>query len=108
MKIIWKSAAALALTAATLGAAVVPAQAHDGRHGWRGDRHDRWEGRRWSERRWEGRRWDDRRHWRGHRDWRDDQGWRGDGRRYAYRQRCWTDWRYDYYRDRNVRVRVCR
>lgn len=101
MRFFWKGLAALTLATAGLGAAAVPAQAHDYRDGWRGDRDGRWEGRRW-----DGRRWDDRRHWRGdRRDWR---GHRGYDRRYAYRQRCWTDWRYDYYRDRNVRVRICR
>lgn len=96
MNIIWKGAAALGLTVAGLSMAV-PAQAqyHGGyRDGWRGDRGHHWNNSRW----------DNRRHWRGHRrDWRDN-------RRYyrGYRQRCWTEWRYDYYRRRDVRVRICR
>ncbi|HUD93749.1 hypothetical protein [Sphingobium sp.] len=99
MKFLWKSVAALTLAVAGLGAATVPAQALDNRHGWRGDRDGRWDGRR-------DRRWDDRRHWRGdRRDWR---GHRGYDRRYGYRQRCWNEWRYDHYRDRRVRVRICR
>ncbi len=39
-------------------------------------------------------------------------GWRGDRGHHwnyrGYRQRCWTEWRYDYYRRRDVRVRICR
>lgn len=100
MNIFWKGAAALTLAVTGIGAAAVPAQAqYYGGNGWRGDRDGRWNN---------GRRWDDRRHWRGdRRDWRGNRGWRGNGR-YAYRQRCWTEWRYDYYRDRDVRVRICR
>ncbi|MCI4591339.1 hypothetical protein MOK15_14720 [Sphingobium sp. BYY-5] len=105
MKFFWKSAAALALAVASLGAVTAPAQAQDrGGHSWRGDR-DR-DGR-WNDRRRDNRRWDDRRHWRGdRRDWRGHRGY--DRPRYGYRQRCWTEWRYDHYRDRRVRARVCR
>ncbi|MDO7836958.1 hypothetical protein Q4610_18070 [Sphingobium sp. HBC34] len=105
MNLFWKGAAALSLTVAGLGAATVPAQAQyygGGHHGWRDGRDGRWD-----DRRWDNRRWDDRRHWRGdRRDWR---GYRGYNRaHYRYRTRCWTEWRYDYYRDRDVRVRICR
>lgn len=101
MKILWKGAAVLGLAVAGISAAA-PAQAqyyrgdYGYRDGWRGDRD--WD-RRW-DRRWDGRRdWrDDRRHWRGDRRY-----WRG-----HYRQRCWTEWRYNPYRDRDVRVRICR
>lgn len=99
MNILWKGAAAVSLAIASLATAV-PAQAqyHGGyRDGWRGDRDRGWDNRRWDGRR-DGRRWDGRRHWRG------DRGYY----RTAYRPRCWTQWRYDHYRDRNVRVRVCR
>jgi len=99
MNIFWKGAAAVSLAIAGMAAAA-PAQAqhHGGyRDGWRGDRDRGWDNRRWDGRR-DGRRWDGRRHWRG------DRGYY----RAAYRPRCWTQWRYDYYRDRNVRVRVCR
>lgn len=99
MNIFWKGAAAVSLAIAGMAAAA-PAQAqhHGGyREGWRGDRDRGWDNRRWDGRR-DGRRWDGRRHWRG------DRGYY----RAAYRPRCWTQWRYDYYRDRNVRVRVCR
>jgi 5-methylcytosine-specific restriction endonuclease McrA len=96
MNIIWKGAAALSLAVAGLTmAAPAQAQYYGGhRDGWRGDRGQNWHGSRW----------DNRRHWRGdRRDWRDNRrNWRG------YRQRCWTEWRYDYYRDRDVRVRICR
>ena len=102
MNIFVKGAAALGLTITALGAAAVPAQAqYYGGYGygdrdWRSDRD--WD-RRWDNRRWDNRRWhdDDRRYWR-------------EGRRhhYRYRQRCWTEWRYDYYRDRDIRVRICR
>ncbi|WP_340264818.1 hypothetical protein [Sphingobium mellinum] len=100
MNILWKGAAALGLTITALGAAAVPAQAQyygygDGYRGeWRGhrdwdrDRDGRWDRRRWHD--------DDRRYWRDGRD------------NYRYRQRCWTEWRYDYYRDRDVRIRICR
>lgn len=100
MNMFWKGAAALSLAITGLGAAAAPAQAqYYGGHGWRGDRD-----RHWDNRRWDNRRWDDRRHWRGGRDWR---GYRGYYRS-SYRPRCWTEWRYDYYRDRDVRVRICR
>lgn len=95
MNLFWKGAAALTLTVAGIGAAAVPAQAqYHGGYGWRDGRDGRWD------RRGDHRRWNDRRHWRGDRHWR--------GPRHAYRQRCWTQWRYDYYRHRDVRVRVCR
>lgn len=99
MNILWKGAAAVSLAIAGIAtAAPAQAQYHGGyRDGWRGDRDRGWDNRRWDNRRWDGRR-DGRRHWRG------DRGYY----RAAYRQRCWTQWRYDYYRDRNVRVRVCR
>lgn len=92
MKILWKGVAALGISVAALGAMAAPAQAQyyrDGYREWRGDRN------------WD-RRWDNRRHWR------NDRGYWRDGRNYRYRQRCWTEWRYDYYRDRDVRVRICR
>ena len=100
MTILWKGAAALGLAIAALGATAAPAQVQyygyggrDGYREWRGDRD------------WD-RRWDNRRHWRGD----DRRYWRGDRRHHYrhYRQRCWTEWRYDYYRDRDVRVRICR
>ncbi|BAV64723.1 hypothetical protein [Sphingobium cloacae] len=103
MTLLWKGVAALGLAIAGLSATAMPAQARDHgyRDGWRGDRDHRWNDRRhWRE---------DRRHWRGdRRDWR-----RHDGRHYrshwrGHRQRCWNEWRYDYYRDRRVRVRICR
>lgn len=103
MNIVWKGAAALGLAITALGATAAPAQAQyygygdnygsrDGYREWRGDRDG-------------DRRWDNRRHWRGDRG-----AWRGDRRHHyrGYRQRCWTEWRYDYYRDRDVRVRICR
>ena len=93
MNIVWKGAAMVSLAIAWLGAAV-PAQAQG--YGWRGDRDYRSDHRRWGN----DRGWDNRRHWRGdRRDWRGNRG---------YRQRCWTEWRYDRYRDRDVRVRICR
>ncbi|AOF96473.1 hypothetical protein OVY48_12635 [Sphingobium sp. SA2] len=104
MNILWKGAAAVSLAIAGIAAAA-PAQAqyHGGyRDGWRGDRDRGWDNRRWDNRRWDGRR--DGRRWDGRRHWRGDRGYY----RAAYRPRCWTQWRYDYYRDRNVRVRVCR
>lgn len=90
MTLFWKSAAALGLAIASIGATAAPAEAQSwrGRDGWRGDHGSRWD---------HGRRWDNRREWRGHR------GYRG-----GYRQRCWTEWRYSHYRDRRVRVRICR
>ncbi|BBD99936.1 hypothetical protein SAMIE_1034370 [Sphingobium amiense] len=101
MNIFWKGAAAITLAVAGLGAAAVPAQAQYYGGGWRDGRDARWDGRR------DHRRWDDRRDWRHDRGWRGNRhGWRNN--RYAYRQRCWTEWRYDYYRDRDVRVRICR
>lgn len=107
MNLFWKGAAALSLAITGLGAAAVPAQAqYYGGNGWRGDRDRHWD--RGDRRRWDnGRRWDDRRHWRGdRRDWRGPRGhYRSNVR---YRTRCWTEWRYDHYRDRDVRVRICR
>ena len=98
MNILVKGATALSLAITAMGAAAVPAQAqyYGGYYGY-GDREWR------NDRDWD-RRWDDRR-WRDH----DRRYWR-DGRRnhYRYRHRCWTEWRYDYYRDRDVRVRICR
>ncbi len=103
MNLFWKGAAALSLAITGLGAAAAPAQAqYYGGSGWRGDRDGRWDNRRY-----DNRRWDDRRHWRGdRRDWR---GQRGHYRAaYRYRTRCWNEWRYDHYRNRDVRVRICR
>ncbi len=100
MNLFWKGAAALSLAITGLGAAAVPAQAqHYGGNGWRGDRDRHWD-------RGDRRRWDDRRHWRGGRDWRGHRGYYRSN--YRYRSRCWSEWRYDHYRDRNVRVRMCR
>lgn len=103
MNILWKGAATLGLAITALGATAAPAQAqYYGGYGY----HDGYRGHRHDDRRWDDRRWGDRR------DWRDDRRhWRGDRRGYwrgHYRQRCWTEWRYDYYRDRDVRVRICR
>ena len=96
MKFLWKSAAMLGLAMAGIAATSAPAQAqHYRSDGWRGDRDGRWDGRR----HWDNRRWDDRR--------RCYDGRRG-YHRSAYRQRCWDEWRYNAYRDRRVRVRVCR
>jgi len=104
MNILWKGAAALGLAITAMGVGAAPAQAqyyggydYGYRDGYRGDRYD---DRRWDDRRWDGRRdwrYDDRRHWRSDRRY-----WRGHDR-----QRCWTEWRYNYYRDRRVKVRVC-
>lgn len=99
MNILWKGAVALSLAIASLGVAVVPAQARDHRESnWRGDdRRGDW--------RHDDRRWDDRRHWNNKRHWRGDR----DGyNRQAYRQRCWNEWTYSPYSHRRVRVRVCR
>ncbi|ATI82756.1 hypothetical protein VHN57_22910 [Sphingobium sp. WW5] len=102
MKFLWKSAAMLGLAMAGIAATSAPAQAqHYRSDGWRGDRDGRWDGRR----HWDNRRWDDRRRWRGDRRYYD--GRRG-YHRSAYRQRCWDEWRYNSYRDRRVRVRICR
>lgn len=100
MNLFWKGAAALSLAITGLGAAAVPAQAqYYSGNGWRGDRDRHWD-------RGDRRRWDDRRHWRGGRDWRGHRGYYRSN--YRYRPRCWTEWRYDHYRDRDVRVRICR
>jgi hypothetical protein len=101
MNLIWKSAAALSLAVAGLGAAATPAQAQYHDAGWRDGRDHRAHGRH------DARRGYDRRHWRGdRRDWR---GHRGSYRtHYRYRPRCWTQWRYDRWRHRNVPVRICR
>ena len=103
MNILWKGAVAVGLSITALGATAAPAQAqYYGGYGYDYGYHD-WRNDRGWDRHWD-RRWDDRR-WRDHhrRYWRD-------GRRhhYRYRHRCWTEWRYDYYRDRDVRVRICR
>ncbi|MEA3541195.1 MAG: hypothetical protein U9R77_03620 [Pseudomonadota bacterium] len=102
MTLFWKGAAALSLAIAGLGAAATPAQAqYHGGYGWRDGREVRWDNRRWDDRRWDnGRRWDGRRHWRGQRDYYRPH--------YRYRPRCWTEWRYDRWRHRDVRVRICR
>lgn len=107
MNILWKGAAALGLAITAMGVSAAPAQAqyyggydYGYRDGYRGDRYD-------------DRRWDDRRDWRDgdRRYWRGDRRhWRGDRHGYwrgHYRQRCWTEWRYDYYRDRRVKIHVC-
>ena len=104
MRLFWKGAVVLSLAITGLGAAAVPAQAqyHD-RQGWRGDRDRHWD------KRGDHRRWDDRRYRRS--DWRGDRrDWRGNRGHYrqSYRTRCWNEWRYDRYRDRRVRVRICR
>lgn len=97
MNILWRGAAALSLAIAGLGA-VAPAQAqHYGRDGWRDGRDYRGDHRRWDN----DRRWDGRRHWR------DDRRYHRSHHR-GYRQRCWNEWRYDHYRDRRVKVRICR
>lgn len=99
MNILWKGVTAVLIAGSAMMAASAPAQARDYRDGYRygqnyrGDyyRGDRWRGDRWD------------RHDR--RDWRRDHrrsNWRGD------RRRCWNEWRYDRYRDRDVRVRICR
>ncbi len=99
MSMLWKGAVAVSLTVASLGAAVVPAQAqyYGYNNGWRDGRDYR------SDRRWDrGRHWDNRRHWRGDNRRHYRQSYRG------YRQHCWTEWRYSRYADRRVRVRICR
>lgn len=102
MTMIWKAAAALSLAVAGLGAAATPAQAQYHHAGWRDGRDHRWDNRRW-----DNRRWNDRRHWRGdRRDWRRHGGYYRS--HYRYRPRCWTEWRYDRWRHRDVRVRICR
>ncbi len=97
MKLIWKSAAAALIAVSSLTAVATPAQALDSRYGWRGDRyHDgRWD-RRHGRDRWDRRDWR-RQHYRNNHHY-----WRGD------RRRCWTEWRYDRWRHRDVRVRICR
>lgn len=107
MNILWKGAAAISLAVAGLAAAA-PAQAqYYGQHrdGWRDGRDGRWH----NDRRWDNRRrWDNDRRWNGRRDWRGDRRYHGRSAYRGYRQRCWNEWRYDYYRDRQVRVRICR
>ena len=104
MNLFWKGAAVLGLALTGIGATAVPAQAqyYGGRDGWRGDR----DGGRVS-------RWERERRWDHRRNWRDDRRWRGHGGGYyrghaSYRQRCWSEWCYDRYADRRVRVRICR
>ncbi|MGV3769201.1 MAG: hypothetical protein ACO1NM_04125 [Sphingobium phenoxybenzoativorans] len=97
MNILWKGVTAVLIAGSAMIAASAPAQAHD-RYGWRGDnyRGDYYRGDRWRGDRWD--RYD-------RRDWRRDHrrsNWRGD------RRRCWNEWRYDRYRHRDVRVRICR
>ncbi|MDI1294592.1 MAG: hypothetical protein PSY12_01660 [bacterium] len=102
MTMFWKGAAMLSLALTGLGVTAAPAQAqYYGDNGYRGDH------RRWDDRRGDHRRWDDRRSWRGDRHYARGRphyraAWRGGG------QRCWSEWRYNPYRDRNVRVRICR
>lgn len=100
MKILWKGAAVLGLAIAGISAAPAQAQHYRDYRGYDYGYHDGWRGDRYGDRRWDGRRdWrEHRRHWRG-----DRRHWRG-----HYRQRCWTEWRYNPYRDRDVRVRICR
>ncbi len=83
MKLMWKSVTAVLIAASSL---TMADRYYDGR--W--DRRDR---RDWRRNHWR----DDRRHWRGDRAY-----WRGD------RRRCWNEWRYDRWRDRDVKVRICR
>ena len=106
----------IALAAATLGGAVLstaaPAEARDwggrGGHGdhdrgGRGD-HDRGGRGGWSEH--EG--WRDRGGWRGHdRDWGDGWRFRGGGYYFGLGSRCHTEWRWNRYWGRNVRVTRC-
>ncbi len=111
----------IALTAAALGGAVLstaaPAEARDwggrGGHGDhdrggrgdhdRGDRGDRGRGG-WSEH--EG--WRDRGGWRGHdRDWGDGWRFRSGGYYYGFGSRCHSEWRWNPYWGRNVRVTRC-
>lgn len=69
--------------------------------GYRGYDRD-WDRRRdWYRADWERRRYDD---WR----WRHGGYWRDDGDYWRYRERCWTDWRYDDWSGRTVPVRICR
>ncbi len=103
MNILWKGVTAILIAGSVMAGVSAPAQANDYRDGygwrgdtyrgeWRGDRRDRWDRR-------------DRR------DWRDRREWRRDHRRYVYRddrRRCWKEWRYDRYRHRDVRVKICR
>lgn len=103
MKMIWKGAVALSIAIASLGAAVVPAQAQNygsHRENWRGDDRGRdWRDARRNDRRWDDRRRDDRRNWR---DDRRDNRWSG-GRQY-----CQNEWVRSPYSGKRVRVRVCR
>ena len=93
MNIFWKGVAAVLIAGSAMTATAVPAQAQYYRDsGWHGDRHDRWD---------RGDRYDRRR------DWRRDNA-RYDRGHYRGRERCWTERRYDRYRDRRVKVRVCR
>jgi hypothetical protein len=100
MNILWKGVTAILMVGSAMAGVSAPAQANDYRdgYGWRGDGY-RGESR--------GDRWDRRdRH-----EWRDRREWRRENRRYAYRgdrRRCWNEWRYDRYRHRDVRVRICR
>ncbi|NIJ15688.1 hypothetical protein FHS54_000637 [Sphingobium vermicomposti] len=100
MKLFWKGAVAVGLAITTLGATAAPVQAQHYRGGYDHRDYRDWRGDRYGDRRWDNRR-----------DWRDNRRhWRDDRRGYYrhYRQRCWTEWRYNPYRDRNVRVRICR
>ena len=102
MKLMWKSVTAVLIAASSLTMAAAPAQAHDSDYRWRGNGgYDRYYDGRWDRRDrrdWRRNHWrDDRRHWRGDRAY-----WRGD------RRRCWNEWRYDRWRDRDVKVRICR
>ncbi len=91
MTLFWKGVAALGIAFAGLSATTAPVQAQSyGYHdGWRADRDH---------------------NWRDRRDWRDDRRrWRDDRRHYrGYRKHCRTEWRYNRYSDRRVRVRICR
>jgi Ni/Co efflux regulator RcnB len=103
MKLFWKGVAAVLIAGSAMTVSAAPAQAqyyNDGgwRGEWRGDRHDRWDRRDHYDRR---DRYDGRRNWRGD----DARYYRG---HYRGRERCWTERRYDPYRDRRVKVRICR
>lgn len=41
-------------------------------------------------------------------DWRGQGFYHGPRHSYRHASRCWTEWRYDRWQDRRVKVRVCR
>ncbi len=99
MTLFWKGGAVLGLAMAAFTMTAAPAQAQhyrDRGYGWDGPR-DGWRG---DYRRGDRRYHRDRRDWRGHR--------RHYRTAYRHRARCWSEWRYDRYRHRDVRVRICR